>query len=77
MLSLISKKPGEPMPSTLHYISLTSAYLCTDCNNVSNCAQRCPACASEALMGLAGILNREAVEEIPQSDYSYPTALVA
>lgn len=77
MLSLITKKPGETtMPSTLHYIPLTSAYLCTDCNCVSNCSRQCPACASEALMGLSGILNRE-VEEIQEPSYSYVTALVA
>lgn len=61
-----------------HYIPLASAYLCTDCNNVSNCSRSCPACASEALMGLSGILNREVeVNEIPQSSYTFATALVA
>lgn len=64
------------MPSTPNYIPLASAYLCTDCNNVSNCSRQCPACASEALMGLSGILNRE-VEEIRKPSYSYVTALVA
>ena len=64
------------MPSAPHYIPLASAYLCTDCNCVSNCSRRCPACASEALMGLSGILNRE-VEEIQQPVYAYPAALVA
>lgn len=41
------------------HIPLSSAYLCQDCNCVSNCSRRCPACASEVLMGLAGVLNRE------------------
>jgi hypothetical protein len=76
MLSLITKKPGEPVPMTLQYIPLASAYLCSDCNCVSNCSRSCPACASEALMGLSGILNRE-VEEIRKPSYSYATALVA
>lgn len=76
MLSLITKRPGEIMPMTPHYIPLTSAYLCTDCNCVSNCSRQCPACASEALMGLSGILNRE-VEEIREPSFSYVTALVA
>jgi len=81
MLSLISKRSAgdedmySPMP--LH-IPLTSAYLCQDCNCVSNCSRRCPACASEVLMGLAGILNREVVaESLPQSDYGFRPALVA
>jgi hypothetical protein len=76
MLSLITKRPGEPMPSMPHYIPLASAYLCTDCNCVSNCSRSCPACASEALMGLSGILNRE-VEDIQQPAFAYPAAMVA
>lgn len=74
MLSLITKKPSEVLPSAPHYIPLASAYLCTDCNCVSNCSRQCPACASEALMGLSGILNRE---EIREPNYTYATALVA
>lgn len=76
MLSLITRKPYEVMPSAPHYIPLTSAYLCSDCSCVSNCSRQCPACASEALMGLSGILNRE-VEEIRQPSYAYTTELVA
>lgn len=65
----------SPMP--LH-IPLDSAYLCQDCNCVSNCSRRCPACASEVLMGLAGILNREVVSEaLPEAAYNYRPALVA
>lgn len=60
------------------HIPLASAYLCQDCNCVSNCSRRCPACASEVLLGLAGILNREEVDAtIPASDYTYITAMVA
>jgi hypothetical protein len=40
------------------YIPLDRAYLCQDCHCVGNSAERCPACASGALMGLAGVLNR-------------------
>jgi hypothetical protein len=29
------------------------------------------------LMGLAGVLNREVVEEVPRQTYSYVTAMVA
>ncbi len=66
---------ASPMP--LH-IPLTSAYLCQDCNCVSNCSRTCPACASEVLLGLASILDRE-VEPVavPQPTYSYVPALVA
>jgi hypothetical protein len=45
--------------ATMQHIPLASAYLCQDCNCVVNCATQCPACASEVLLGLAGILDRE------------------
>jgi hypothetical protein len=53
------------MVSLLH-IPLTRAYLCQDCSCVGNCAEQCPACASEALIGLAGVLNREPEEVVPR-----------
>lgn len=66
------------MPAMPLHIPLASAYLCQDCNCVSNCSRRCPACASEVLMGLASILDREVIEEMPpQYAYHHPTALVA
>jgi hypothetical protein len=65
-----------PLTPMLQHIPLTSAYLCQDCNCVGNCSVRCPACASQVLMGLAGILDRE-VEQIPQRHYAYGPALVA
>ena len=64
-----------PLP-LLQYIPLESAYLCQDCNCVGNCARQCPACASEVLMGLAAVLNRE-VEPVAQPQFSYVTTLVA
>ena len=57
---------------TLHsmqYMPLASAYLCEDCHCVGNCAEQCPACASEALMGLAGVLNREHSKEKIESAF--------
>jgi hypothetical protein len=45
--------------ASMQLIPLTSAYLCQDCNCVCNCADQCPACASAALMNLAGVLDRE------------------
>jgi primosomal protein N' len=41
------------------YIPLTSAYLCQDCDSVGSNSMRCPSCASEALMGLAGVFGRK------------------
>lgn len=43
---------------TLH-IPLGSAYLCLDCNAVGNQSRSCPACASEALISIAAVLERE------------------
>ncbi len=60
----------------LQHIPLASAYLCQDCSCIGNCARQCPACASEVLMGLAGVLNRE-VEQDSTPQYGYETALVA
>jgi hypothetical protein len=48
---------------SMQHIPLKRAYLCQDCNCIGNCARQCPACASEALIGLAGVLNREANDE--------------
>lgn len=44
--------------AALEHIPLSSAYLCQDCDSIGNCSSFCPACASPALMGLAGVLNR-------------------
>jgi len=44
---------------SLQHMPLAHAYLCQDCNCVGNCAVQCPACASEALMGLDTVLNRK------------------
>lgn len=53
-------------PVGVQLIPLSSAYLCQDCSCVGNCAERCPACASCALMGLASVLDREQ-EKKPKS----------
>jgi hypothetical protein len=56
---------GERMTFVaMQHMPLTSAYLCQDCNCVGNCAKQCPACASEALMGLAGVLDRKTEESV-------------
>jgi hypothetical protein len=60
----------------MQHIPLTSAYLCQDCNSVGNCSKQCPACASEVLMGLAGVLDRD-VEEERMPIYGFLTAMVA
>ncbi len=61
---------------TMQHIPLTSAYLCQDCNSVGNCSSQCPACASNVLMALAGVLDRE-IEEKRRPIYGYLTAMVA
>jgi len=48
---------------SMQHMPLKRAYLCQDCDCIGNCAEHCPACASEALIGLAGVLNREAANE--------------
>jgi hypothetical protein len=46
-------------PVSMQLIPLSTAFLCQDCNCVSNCYSQCPACASSVLMGLEPILNRK------------------
>jgi hypothetical protein len=46
----------------LQHFPLTSAYLCQDCNAIGNSANKCPACASEVLMSLAVVLNRDEMQ---------------
>jgi len=62
----------------MEHFPLKSAYLCPDCNCVSNCAVRCPACASQVVMSLAGVLDRGA-QPGPESESAYPyiAAMVA
>lgn len=55
---------------SMQHMPLSSAYLCEDCHAVGNCAGQCPACASNALMCLAGILNREEPAEDTHVNYS-------
>jgi hypothetical protein len=61
---------------SMQHIPLANAYLCQDCNCVGNCSVQCPACASEALMGLAGVLNRRTEERV-QMTYMRAPALAA
>ena len=60
MLSTASRRSGDvDSYLMLQHFPLTSAYLCQDCNAIGNNANQCPACASEVLMSLSAILNRE------------------
>ena len=64
---LRSERQGEPMIfHSMQHIPLSTAYLCQDCNCVGNCSEQCPACASTALLCLAGVLNRGQMQELPQ-----------
>ncbi len=57
------------MPTKLlQHIPLGSAYLCPDCNSIGNSPRQCPACASEVLMNLSGVLNRQ-VEPVAKPKY--------
>ena len=42
-----------------HFVPLSRAYLCQDCDSVGSNSMRCPSCASQALMGLAGVFGRK------------------
>ena len=60
MLSTASRRSGDvDSYLMLQHFPLASAYLCQDCNAIGNNANQCPACASEVLMSLSAILNRE------------------
>jgi hypothetical protein len=50
-------------PAMMTYMPLSSAYLCQDCDAVGNSSMQCPACASEALMALACVLDRKETGE--------------
>ena len=55
------------------YIPLAGAYLCQDCDSVGNSAMQCPACASQVVMSLAGVLDRGAAprrEPVPAYPYT-------
>jgi hypothetical protein len=56
----VERKPSSEM----QHIPLGFAYLCQDCNSVGNSAKKCPACASEVLMCLAGVLDRQVGAEV-------------
>jgi hypothetical protein len=57
--------------NSMQHMPLTCAYLCADCHCVGNCASHCPACASGALIGLAGVLNREECGEITRMSLAH------
>jgi len=59
MLQTASKRPSDVASYLmLQHFPLGSAYLCQDCNSIGNNANQCPACASEVLMNLSAVLNR-------------------
>jgi hypothetical protein len=59
----------------MSHIPLSSAYLCQDCDQVGNSSMQCPACASEALVGLAGLFRRR--EEVVESSLFLVSARAA
>jgi hypothetical protein len=70
--SSVQRRPFMQRMSFLQHMPLSAAYLCQDCNCIGNCSEQCPACASAALIGLAGVLNRKQVEEAPQMNRMLP-----
>jgi hypothetical protein len=62
---------------SMQHMPLTSAYLCQDCNCIGNCARQCPACASEALIGLAGVLDRKTDDRAQFMNFARRSALAA
>lgn len=60
----------------MNHMPLNSAYLCQDCDAVGNSSTQCPACASQVLMGLAAVLNRE-FEAHPNQIHLVPPAWAA
>ena len=77
MLSTASRRSGDvDSYLMLQHFPLASAYLCQDCNAIGNNANQCPACASEVLMSLSAILNRED-NMMAEPQYSSLPALAA
>jgi hypothetical protein len=79
MLSTASRRSGDvDSYLMLQHFPLASAYLCQDCNAIGNNANQCPACASEVLMSLSAILNREETATVMvDSQYVYLPSLGA
>jgi hypothetical protein len=68
---------GETMKfNSMQHIPLASAYLCPNCSCIGNCSARCPACASSALLGLAGVLDRK-VDDDTQIGFAQVHAFAA
>jgi hypothetical protein len=45
------------MNDAICHFPLASAFLCPDCNRVSNCSKACPACGNSAILSLANALD--------------------
>jgi hypothetical protein len=68
---------GDTMKlNSMLHIPLASAYLCPNCCCVGNCSERCPACASTALLGLASILDREPEEGTLNQNFHFAFSAV-
>jgi hypothetical protein len=76
MLTPVSRRSREVTSYLrLQHFPLSNAYLCQDCNAIGNCANQCPACASEVLMSLAVILDR--ADDVPVGMFSSLPTLTA
>ena len=67
--SMVAHRSKDPIPTCdLHHFPLAEAYLCQDCNSVGNSSGSCPACASEVLLNLSGVLDRTPMAPTPDFD---------
>jgi hypothetical protein len=58
-------------------IRLQEAYLCCNCEVVSDSATVCPACASRSLLALSRVLSRESSAQVPAGLWKAVSALEA
>lgn len=59
------------------HMPLASAYLCVECDHVTNSATQCPCCASQhGLASLGAILDRKQSDSVPAFLYATVPALL-
>jgi hypothetical protein len=68
-----------PRALSVDFIPLSGAALCSECESISNCLNRCPACGSDALLAISRIIPRHrdsvrlvCVEPLPEKCCSQP-----
>lgn len=46
-------RPNNVMDPNIHHFPLRDAYLCQDCENVTNSSTTCPSCTSTKMLGIS------------------------